>query len=149
MRLAIICVVSMIAGPVNAAMQQPEPARVASAATYADLADFALASKVTAHVRIKTSKPLKADMAVGVRPGYERHLVTADVINLIRAPENMPATLRYIIDLPLDSRGKAPRLKKSESILFALPGRPGKFAWSHQTPQSLGQKKAPAPSAPY
>ena len=38
-------------------------------------------------------------------------------------------SLRYLVDVPLTDRGKAPKLKKSEVLLFArtVPGRPGEI----------------------
>lgn len=93
--------------------------------SYADLADFALASQVTAHVRVKDAKQLKGPLAAGTRPGFARQLVTADVIALIKASTGLPSRIQYIIDTPVDSRGKTQKLKKSESLLFAKQGRPG------------------------
>ncbi len=108
-----------------AAPQQTIKPNAAHIFSYADLADFALASQVTAHIRVKDAKQLKGPVAAGTRPGFARYLVTADVIALIKASTGLPTRIQYIIDSPLDSRGKTQKLKKSESLIFARAARPG------------------------
>jgi hypothetical protein len=98
--------------------------------TYADLADLALAAPVAAHVRIRNALLLKPREAPGVPAGFARYYVQADVAALIRAPSGIPARLSYLVDLPRDAKGKAPKLRKgSEFILLAspVPGRPGEL----------------------
>lgn len=142
MRYPLICVALLLAGTSHAATQNRPPAAQPQAPGYADLADFALASKVTAHVRIREARSLTSDLAIGTRPGYQRQLITADVLSVIRAPEGLPPQIRYLVDLPLDSRGRAPRLRRTESLIFGLPGRPGEIqliapnAWVGWTPDN-------------
>ncbi|MFM7028025.1 MAG: hypothetical protein ACKOXK_05040 [Chakrabartia sp.] len=120
----------MTTAPVYAAVQNSQPSAPAPVASYGDLADFALASKIVAHVRIRAARPLTGALAVGVAAGQQRYLVTADVVALIKAPEGQPAQVKYLVDLPLDSRGKPVKLRKTESLVFARPARPGEWQLS-------------------
>lgn len=105
----------------DVAAQQTMTSTVSNTYQYADLADLALAAPITAHVKIKSAQRLSKELAVGVRPGFVRHLVTADVIALIKAKEGVPQRIQYLVDLPVDSRGKVQKLTKAESLIFAAP----------------------------
>ena len=120
LRLAACCAVLTLASPGES--QLP-----ASAPTYADLADLALAAPVTAQVRLTRSIEIKGERAANVPQSLARFYVEADIVSLIRSAEPLPARVNYLLDLPRDARGKAPKLRKgSEYILFAAPvrGRP-------------------------
>lgn len=156
---ALIYVGMMMAVPVYAAPQNKPATPAENSKTYADLADFALASKIVAHVRIKATRALSAEMAIGVQPGFQRQLVTADIKTLIKAPEAQAAQAKYLIDLPLDSRGKPAKLRGAESLVFALPGRAGEWrliapnaqiSWTPQAEQTLRSilTEAAQPDAP-
>ena len=108
----------------NVAAQQGMPPIVSSTYQYPDLADLALAAPITTHVKIKSAQRLSKEMSVGVRSGFVRHLITADVIALIKATEGVPKRIQYLVDLPVDSRGKVQKLTKSESLVFAMPAGP-------------------------
>jgi hypothetical protein len=102
----------------------------APALTYADAADLALSAPVVAHVRVVRASALRARDAVGVSPGQRRFLVEAEIVSLIRSNDTLPARIRYLVDLPDDSRGRAARLtKRSEHLLLAesVAGRPGEL----------------------
>jgi hypothetical protein len=122
----------------NPAAPQPAPAM-----TYADAADLALAAPIVAHVRIVRASPLRPRDAGDVIAGHRRFLVEAQIVSLIRSPDTLPARVRYLVDLPDDSRGRAARLaKRSEHLLLAtpVPGRPGELrlvAPDAQLPYSL------------
>jgi hypothetical protein len=109
-----------LAAPAESQAPAPAPA-------YADLADLALAAPVTAQVRLTSSVQIKGERAAGVPQGYARFYVEADIVALIRSAEPLPSRVNYLVDLPRDARGKAPKLRKgSEYLLFAAPvrGRP-------------------------
>jgi len=108
----------------NVAAQQGAASILSSTYPYPDLADLALAAPIATHVKIKSAQRLSKEMAVGVRPGFVRHLITADVIALIKATEGVPKRIQYLVDLPIDSRGKVQKLSKSESLIFAIPAGP-------------------------
>jgi hypothetical protein len=120
-----------MAGLVAAAAAPAESQIPASASpTYADLADLALAAPVAAQVRVTEAAPVKAERAPGLKPGLARFYVEAQLVSLIRAPQSLPARLSYLVDLPRDSKGKAPKLRKgAELLVLAAPvaGRPGEL----------------------
>lgn len=96
--------------------------------TYADAADLALAAPVVAHVRLVRASALRPREAAGVASGYRRFLVEAQILSLIRSPDTLPARVRFLVDLPDDSRGRAVRpAKRSERLVLAeaVPGRAG------------------------
>jgi hypothetical protein len=124
------CAAAAAAWLIAAAPPVGESVPAGPALTYADLADLGLAAPVAAHVRIAKAVVLKGAQAAGARPGHARFYVESDLVSLIRGPQGLPARVAYVVDLPLDSKGKAPKLrKKSEYILLAsaVPGRPGEL----------------------
>lgn len=117
--------IAVMAATVAAPAESQAPP--APAPTYADLADLALAAPIAAQVRVVEAVAVKSERAAGLRPGFARFYVEAGLVSLIRAPQSLPARLRYLVDLPLDSKGKAERPRKgSEYLLLAAPvaGRP-------------------------
>jgi hypothetical protein len=101
-----------------------------SSLTYADLADLALPAPVTAYVRISSAIRLKGKNATTVPAGKVRYYIEADILSLIKGPSNIPAKVSYLLDLPVDVAGRAPKLKKkSEFLLFAsiVAGRPNEL----------------------
>lgn len=113
-----------------AAPGDSQPAAPAAELHYADIADIALTASVAAHVRIKDAIALDPARAVGVAVGNTRFYVVADVLNLIRAPQSMPAEVAYLADLPNQPDGKAAKLRrKGEFLIFAepVPGRIGEL----------------------
>jgi hypothetical protein len=113
-----------------AAAPAESQARPESAPTYADLADLALAAPVAAQVRLTRTVAVKPERAPGLRPGMARFYMEGALVSLIRSPQSLPARLSWVADLPLDPKGKAPKLRKgSEFLLLAAPvaGRPGEL----------------------
>lgn len=95
--------------------------------TYADLADLALDAPIAAHVRIRDADRLPADLAASAPPGHRRFLVEAEIVALIRGAGGLPPRIRYLVDLPDDSRGRPARLRdRSEWLILAErpAGRP-------------------------
>lgn len=99
----------------------------ANDATYADLATLSDASEAVVRVRIRKATALKPDRAPGVAPGFVRFYVEANTLALIAGRSGVGSGVTYLVDMPLDARGRAPKLKKREFLLFAklVPGRPG------------------------
>ncbi|MGR4890808.1 hypothetical protein ACIPPQ_07225 [Sphingopyxis sp. LARHCG72] len=103
-------------------MQAPVPAAATSPYSYADIADLASAAPIALHARIYSSAALKPAQAPGVAAGYARFYIEADVVSLIRGSGPLAARISYLVDLPLDAKGKAPKLKKKQPVLlFARP----------------------------
>ncbi len=94
---------------------------------YAGIADRVLASPILLDATITRVTRLKGADIVGLAPGLARFYLEADVAALIRGPAGVPARVAYVADVPLDPRGKVPRLKKQRVLLFARPavGQPG------------------------
>lgn len=96
--------------------------------SYSDLADLGTIAPVVVVGEISSVIPLKPAQSVGVAPGYRRSFMTAKVVGLIRGEGGVAPNLTYLYDIPVDSRGKIPKLKKQRVLLFARAGtRPGEI----------------------
>ena len=119
----------------QAAPIQPPPGSIVAESgrpplSYAAIADRVIASPVIVDAAIREASRLKPAEAPTVAAGYARFYVVADVVGLIRGPTNgIPSRVTYLADVPLDARGKPPRLKKARVLLFArpVPGRAGEI----------------------
>lgn len=110
-----------------AAQPSSPPNSASSSYTYADVADLALAAPVVMVATVARTTVLTPDLAPGLRPGHARLLVLADAVRLIRGPQGLLPRITYLADVPLDARGKAPKLRKAQVLLFAraVPDKPG------------------------
>lgn len=97
--------------------------------TYADLADLADGTPTVVRAKPRKSIPVEPARAPGLRPGQARLYVEAQTIALLAGPSLSGDSLRYLQDVPLDSRGKLPKRSKGDVILFARtsPARPGEL----------------------
>jgi len=112
-----------------AAVAQPDVAAVTRNGTepaFADLADLAVAAPVVAGVGIRRAVRLKGADAAGLAPNMTRFFVEADLVTLLRGRDGLPARIRYLVDMPNDARGRAPKPKGMRVLLLARPvaGRP-------------------------
>lgn len=105
------------------------PPTTAAPISYADLADLADAAQVAVHAVIRKAIPVPAERAGTVPAGHARVYVEAQTTALLAGSEPLGESLRYLVDMPLDTRGKLPKLKKRAVLLFArtVPGRPGEL----------------------
>ena len=95
---------------------------------YVELADMALTAPIALAADIVSAQPLKGETAVGVPPGKVRFYIEADVRALIRGDAMLPARISYLVDMPLDSQGKRPKLKGMPVLLLAATtARPGEL----------------------
>jgi hypothetical protein len=95
---------------------------------YVALARLADASPLVMRVQVKKTTVVEPERAPDVAPGMARLFVEAQVLNLIRGKSGVSESIRYLVDVPRDSRGKVPKLKKAQFLLFARPGsRPGEI----------------------
>lgn len=126
-----LCLISALYPADSPALAQAQkmitqPPGSAGALSYADITDLADQAPLVANVRIRNIIALKPDQAGDVAQGYKRLFVEAEVTGLIRGEGGISPSISYLYDAPVDSRGKLPKLKKAERILFARPGtRPG------------------------
>lgn len=88
---------------------------------YAAVADLIVGAPAILDARIRSATRIKGPEAANVAAGRMRFYVEADVLALIRADAPMPARVGYVVDVPLDARGRAPKLNKRRVLLFARP----------------------------
>lgn len=95
---------------------------------YADLVDLALAAKVVAVAEVRKAVRLKPEEAPGLPAGQARLYIEARTLELI-AGDELDESIRFLADVPLDARGKPPRLGKTEVLVLArtVPDRPGEL----------------------
>lgn len=116
----------------QSAIRRDDGAVTAGAApslTYADLASLADAAETVLRVQVRKASRLKPEQAPGVAPGMARVLIEARTQTVLTGPA-MGETVRYLADVPLDARGKVPKLSKAVMLLFArtVPGRAGEIS---------------------
>ena len=97
--------------------------------TYADFADLADAAPSVVRAQVRKVIAVEPARAVGVAPGFARIYVEARTVALLAGPAQTGGALRYLADVPLDSKGKIPKLTKRDVLLFAksVPSRPGEL----------------------
>ena len=107
-----------------------------AAPTYADLADLADRAALVARVEVRDAIRLKPEQAPGLRRGMARMLVKAKIRSLLFG-ETIGESAIYLADVPLDPKGKLPRLNKTMALIFVRPvaTRPGEL----QLVSSTGQ----------
>ncbi|PJG48757.1 hypothetical protein CAF53_11290 [Sphingobium sp. LB126] len=132
-KLAFLCLISAAQSQISVA-QTPssllvaQPYERAVGLSYADVVDLADAAPLVAQARIGNIIKLRPEQAGTVPAGHQRVFIEANVMTLIRGEGGISPTVRYLYDAPLDGRGKMPKLKKAQVILFARPGgRPGEI----------------------
>jgi hypothetical protein len=114
--------------PQPAAPLAPSPTEARSP-TYADLADLSDSAPLVLHAQIRRQTAIEPERAPGVRPGWVRLYVQAQVDALLFGKTAVGQDQAYLVDVPLDARGKVPRLTKTAVLLFAraVPGRAGEL----------------------
>ncbi len=126
MRASILALSAALAAASPAAAQSGNEQGLQNL-TYADLADLGAGAPVVAHLRVRGSDRLGERESATVRQGFTRFEIEAEVVALIRGTGGVPARVRYLVDLPNDSRGRPSRItRRSEYLVFAtrVPTRP-------------------------
>lgn len=121
---AVLLATCLVAGVAAAPPPPPGPP-----ATYADLAGLADAADLVVQVAVAKQIALPPERATNVAPGYTRLYIEAATRALLAGKAPLGESVRYLVDVPVDAKGKAPKLKKREFLLFAraVPGRPGEL----------------------
>ena len=116
----------LLAVPLALAMLAASPV---AAASFADLATLSIAAPVVLRATIFKAERLKPRDAPDVAPGTARMLVSAATTSAIVAPGEVPPRITYLVDVPLDARGKPPQLLRSDVMLFLRgnPATPGEY----------------------
>ena len=111
----------------TAASAAQNPAPAAPPATYADLADLTEAATLVALVEVRDQAQVEPERAAGLAPGYARLYLEARTLALLAGRSALGESLEYLVDVPLDAKGKAPKLKKQHFLVYADPvaGRAG------------------------
>lgn len=133
------CAISLpfAATEVSAQSSQAFAATPGDMATYADLTALAERSELVIRAEIRRQSVVKPERAPGLQPGFARLYIEANTIALIAGSSNVGESLAYLVDVPLNEKGKPPKLKKLEMLLFAnsVPGRPGSVQLAGKTAQ--------------
>ena len=131
--------------PTNAATVTPAISLATVAPTYADLVSLALGSPVIVRATIVKAEKLGSKDAPDVAAGRARLLITAQITGALIAPDAVPATISYLVELPLDARGKVPKAKGAAVLLFLKPGdRPGQYSLVRASAQLDGDDRVEA-----
>ncbi|WP_374529609.1 hypothetical protein [Novosphingobium sp.] len=105
------------------------PAPIAPPPSYADLADLADGTPLIVRAQPRKLVAVEPARAQGVRAGWGRFYIEARTEAVIFGATGLGQQLRYLVDLPLDAKGKPPAIKKKSVVIFArtVPGRPGEL----------------------
>jgi len=126
--LGLALILVWIADPLAADSRLPA-APASAVLTYADLADLADSAPLVIRAQPRKIVQVEPERARGLRPGWGRFYVEAKTEGVIAGTVPLGEALRYLVDLPLDPKGKPPAFKKKSVVLFAraVPGRPGEL----------------------
>jgi hypothetical protein len=137
MRGALVVLLALAAslGTPGTALAQraapPVPAQPAPPlATYADFAALTEQAAVVAIVEVRDQAVVEPARAPGLAPGQARLYLEGRTQALLAGGAALGESLVYLADVPLNAKGKAPKLRKQRFIIFAdpVPGRPGTLA---------------------
>ena len=95
---------------------------------YADLVDLALPARLVVRAQVRKAVRLKPEEAPGLPAGRARLYIEARTQALL-VGENIGESIRFLADVPLDARGKPPKLGKTQVLVLAraVPDRPGEL----------------------
>lgn len=104
----------------------PAPAAMLS---YADIADLTDSTPLVIRAQPRKIIQVEPERARGLHPGWGRFYVEARTEGVIAGSVPLGGALRYLVDLPLDAKGKPAAFKKKSVVLFArpVPARPGEL----------------------
>lgn len=86
---------------------------------YADIADLSVDAPIIIHITVKEALKVDPERAPNAPAGTQRFYIIASTNALIRGQGGVGETIRYVVDLPFDARGRAPKIKKKQFIIFA------------------------------
>lgn len=109
------------------AQAQSAKASESSKLSYADVADSISVAPIVAIANVTKAKRLKGKLAAGLPEDRARFLVTAKLSALLRGVSGLPERIEYLLDVPLDDKGRAPKIEKRRVVLAGMPV-PGKPA---------------------
>jgi hypothetical protein len=121
LRAALVSVVVTLQPVSIAHAQIPQPAVNPDAPTYADLVALADSADMVLRAQVRSMARVENQRAPGLKAGKGRFYVKAKTRALLSGSRGVSDSLAYLVDLPLDSRGKPPALKKQDVLIFARP----------------------------
>ncbi|APG62136.1 hypothetical protein LPB140_04185 [Sphingorhabdus lutea] len=89
-----------------------------SGATYVDLADIILSSPIIIDGIVTKEKKVPASQTPFLDKKLQRKLVELQLNSLIRGKNGMPATVRFVMDVRANAKGKFPKFKKQRIMVF-------------------------------
>lgn len=130
---ALLAILALAAAPAPwswAAAQETSGQPAADApplATYADVAFLVEKASLVALVEVRDQAVVERERAPGLAPGHVRLYVEARTQALLGGASALGESLTYLADVPLDAKGKVPKLRKQRFLVFAdpVPGRRG------------------------
>lgn len=127
--ISLLCLISAANPSISGAAARAQQAPLSRPAlAYGDLADLADVAPMVAVVRIRNIIALSPEQAAGTPAGFRRVYIEAELVSLIRGEGGVSPIVSYLYDAPLDARGKLPKLKKSQVLIFARQtARPGQI----------------------
>jgi len=129
MILSIPLILASFAASAPSRAEQALPASPPSSdrlASFADVAELALASPVIVRATITRATRVRGAAAADVSAGRTRLMITAAITNVLVAPGAMGGTLQWLWDAPVDARGRPPAAKGQDVLAFvAAPGADG------------------------
>lgn len=128
-RLALAFLAAPLAVSSWSAPAQMPAASASSGPTYADLAGLADSAPMVVHARIRKMARVEDARMAPSRPGTARYYIQAQTLALITGRSPIGESFAYLVDLPIDGRGKPAVRKKDQVIVFArsVPGRTGEL----------------------
>ena len=129
-RLALAVFAAALAGGAGTAAaqdMQQQRAPLAQSPTYVDLVTLAERADLVIRAQIRDQITVKPERAPGLKPGFARLYLEGDTSALLAGSARVSESLAWLVDVPLDAKGKPPKLEESVVLLFADPvaGRPG------------------------
>ena len=126
---ALLAAVFGCAIPAEACAQSSLAMSASASPTYADLVGLAEGSAIVAEVAVKDQALVEAERAPGLAAGRARLYLETQTQRVLKGPSALGESVSYLADLPLDAKGRPPKLRKQTFIVFANPvvGRPGEL----------------------
>lgn len=112
---------SLLMGSSMALSQSPVPELVTAAdrATYVDLVDLAERSDMVIRAEIRRQAVVEPERSPGLEPGFARLYIEARTLALIAGSSAVGESLVFLVDVPLNEKGKPDKYKKRQVLLFA------------------------------
>jgi len=117
----------IVSAPAISQSPVPEQITAADRATYVDLVDLAERSDMVIHAEIRRQIVVEPERSPGLERGFVRLYMEARTLTLISGSSAVGESLTFLVDVPLNQKGKPDKYKKRQMLLFAdqVPGRRG------------------------